>query len=265
MDMSEKNVGEQTIKKWEFLEKYLNAYTTIVSCYFPKFYYIDAFCGKGKYDGFSGSPLIALSLKFPFTNYVFIDSKSKNIVELKKNSKGFLNRKASTCRKSKEKEENIEVDFVEMDANKFLKNKLNSIPNVPAFIFLDPNGIEELDKDTVEICSKKSKVELLINFSVSGVVRNADNPKCANMLTKLYGSEEWKKIHKTHINRGELFAELYIKGLKNYFKFCLSEVIRTSNRVPIYYLIFVTNNESGYKIMKHVMGLKYKQVKLGSN
>jgi three-Cys-motif partner protein len=258
-------ISKPTIEKWNHLNDYLNAYTTVVSSYFPRFYYIDAFAGRGKYGGHLGSPLLALNLKFPFTDYIFVEVDKKKIEELEKNVTEFSNRQASIFRKYTTKSIPISIEYKNIDANCYIQKCLANLPNVPCFIFLDPEGIE-LEKRTVEICSKKSKVELMINFSIQGVVRNIPNQKAYSTLTKFYGSDSWKTIQSSPVNRGELFAESYISGIKKYFK-CppLYKVVKTSKKVPIYYLIFVTNVEAGHNIMRDVMGLKEKQLKLGNN
>ena len=47
-------------KKWKFLRKYLEAYTTIMSNKkWDRFFYIDGFAGAGKYGKYDGSPLMA--------------------------------------------------------------------------------------------------------------------------------------------------------------------------------------------------------------
>ena len=106
------------------------------------------------------------------------------------------------------------------------------------------------------------KVELLINFSVMGIIRNADREECHSLLKKYYGNEEWKKIAKKAVNRGELYAKLYIKSLENYFKYITYKEIKNNQNSTLYYLIYTTNNETGYKIMKDVMQLKDRQTKL---
>lgn len=257
------SITNATLRKWKYLKKYLHAYTTIVSCYFPRFIYIDALAGEGKYLGYHGSPLIALNLEFPFTDYIFIEKDKNRLNKLKKHVKEFSNRKAITFRKKgKATEKKINISFKNMEAKYFINNNLKEVPDYPCFIFLDPYGVEELDMDAVEECSKKKRAELLINFSAMGILRNVGNERCHDLITKYYGSEKWKDIPNKAINRGKMYAELYIKSLKQYFEFIIDNPIKTDNKAPLYHLIFTTNNESGYKIMKDVMKIKDEQIGL---
>lgn len=252
-----------TIRKWDYLKKYLHAYTTIVSCYFRDFTYVDMFAGKGKYDGKDGSPIIALKLEFPFTNYIFVEKESKKLKELEGYTSEFLNREAIVLRKTKnEHKKPIDIKTENIEAKNYIKNKLDEMPRSPCFILLDPYGIEEMDMTSVKLCSQKKKVELLINFSVMGVIRNADRKQCHPLLTQYYGTEEWKNVPHNTINRGDLYAELYIKSLKEFFDYILYKVIKNEKNAPIYYLIYATNNDKGYKIMKDVMNIKSEQSKL---
>lgn len=258
-------VNEWTIKKWNYLKKYLHAYTTIISCYFPKFIYIDAFSGEGKYGGYLGSPLIALNLEFPFTDYIFIEKNKEILSRLKNHCKEFSNRKSVFYRKdNKETIKKIDIAFKNLEAKEFIETHLKQVPDYPCFIFLDPYGIEELDMKAVKKCSEKNRAELLINFSVSGIIRNVSNERCHELITNYYGSDEWKNVSETTFNRGSLYAELYIQSLKNHFKYIIDNPIRGKNNVHLYHLIFTTNNQKGYKIMSDVMQIKDKQTGLSS-
>lgn len=252
-----------TIQKWGYLKKYLHAYTTIVSCYFPKFIYIDLCAGKGIYDGNQGSPLIALNLEYPFTDYIFVEKDEENIAELKKNVSNVTPKKAVIYRNDdkKQKDTQIKISFKKMEAIYFVNQELEKIPSYPCFIFIDPDGIEEVDMDSIVKCGKKDRSELFINFSVSGVIRNIGNERCHPTITKFYGNEKWKNV-KGVINKEERYAELYVESLKNFFNHQTYIKIKNENNVPLYYLIYTTNNDSGFKIMKDVLKQKDKQIKL---
>lgn len=250
-------------EKWKYLKDYLNAYTKVISNNFSKFTYIDAFAGKGDYGGKKGSPLIALDLEYLFTDYIFIEINNKNIEKLKHSTEKFFAKEAEISRKyQKGKKVKISMEFFHGEAKDFINQILDDLPQKPCFIFLDPDGLE-LDMDTVIKCSKKEKVELLINFSVMGVVRNISKTECQKSLTKVYGSEEWKDVAVKAVDRGELYAQLYLKSLEKYFKYSIHKIIKNNNNSPLYYLIFVTNNEVGHKIMKSVMCVNDKQSFLG--
>jgi len=254
-------ISSHTIKKWTLLKNYLEKYTLIMSNKFwNRFFYIDAFAGKGKYDNYDGSPIIALNIKYPFTDYVFIEINLEYIRELKANIEKLSPRKAEICRTyplNSEKEVDIQISYKNTNVNSYLQEHLSDIvpEGIPCFIFLDPEGIIGLDRKTLEVCSKKHRVELLINFPIYGVIRNVDIllPQNEELITNLYGSEKWKEIRMKIDRREERLAELYIEGLKEFFKYLPYTIITNERNTPIYYLIFATNNYTGFKIMNGAM------------
>ena len=94
-----KEIKPHTLKKWKLLKNYLEKYTLIMSNKFwQRFFYIDAMAGRGKYGQYNGSPLIALTIQFPFTDYIFIENDSSSIIELQENISKLPKRKAIVCR-----------------------------------------------------------------------------------------------------------------------------------------------------------------------
>src|SRR4030042_4819766 len=95
-------IGYWSEIKLEILEKYLKAYSKILSS--PKFnylyhIYIDAFAGAGTHisrtskEKVRGSPHIALDIIPPFREYFFIDTDGDKVNELKKIILKYLNTK----------------------------------------------------------------------------------------------------------------------------------------------------------------------------
>ena len=253
-------------KKYPLLKKYFNAYTKVISNNFPRFFYIDGFAGSGscvdKNSGqeVDGSPLISLKVKYPFTDYIFVESKKKREVVLERVVKKYSNLKARCTKNNNNKrgtEINVNIDVIHGDINREIDKILSEIPrNTPCFIFLDPEGLE-LEWPTVGKCSKKERIELLINFSISGVLRNLQNPRT---IEKFFGK---KNITEKPISKLPMtYLVLYSDLLKQYFKWVIPKPVKISSGNLLYYLIFATNNKTGYKIMKNVMKIKGIQTKL---
>ena len=99
--------GPWTEQKLEYLRKYLHAYTTIMKDKNFHFAYIDAFAGTGYHEPkrdenadqmlfdfaseetqmfWDGSARIALQVKYPFKEYIFIEKDKKGFPKLE-NSK----------------------------------------------------------------------------------------------------------------------------------------------------------------------------------
>lgn len=250
----------QTIRKWTFLKKYLHAYTTIISNSFSQFFYIDVCAGKGKYDGHDGSPLIALNVEFPFTDYVFNEKDPNKLKELEQHVRQLPQKKALIKRQYNQKTRDITISFKNTDATDFIKKELNNLPECPCFIFIDPDGIEEIDMESISRCAQIKKVELFINFSISGVIRTVAIPRCHSTLTKFYGNEKWKNVK--GVNKDQNYVDLYIESLKEHFGYVNYKKIKNNNNVQLYHLIHATNNEVGSKIMKDVIKMKDTQSKL---
>ena len=207
--------------------------------------------------------MIALNLEFPFTDYVFNEKDLIKLKELEQHVKKLPLRKALTKRLYKQQTKDINISFKNMNAIDYIKNELNNLPDSPCFIFIDPDGIEEIDMDSVSICSMKNKAELFINFSVSGILRNVKNKRCHPLLTRYYGNEDWKKIPNV-VNREQLYADLYIKSLRKYFRNIANVKLKNDNNIPLYYLIYTTNNDTGFKIMRDVLKQNDEQSKLNT-
>jgi len=254
-------------KKYPLLKKYFNAYTIVVSCHFQQFFYVDGFAGSGKCidknsgQEVDGSPLISLKLRYPFTDYIFVEHNKKRKLILEKIVKKHSDIKAK-CHKDNKRdtERNVNIEVINADINTHIDKILSKIPsNTPCFIFLDPEGLE-LGWSTVEKCSKKEKVELLINFSISGVLRNLQNPYAEETLKNFFGKENIKEKMTSKIPI--VYLDLYSNLLKQYFRWVIKKPVKTSSGHLLYYLIFATNNKTGYKIMKDVMGIRGVQTKL---
>ena len=121
--------GNWTKQKLGYVEKYLHAYTTIMSKYKFHFVYIDAFAGTGyhepKHDEnadqimlfdfaseetqifWDGSARIALQVKRPFKEYIFIEKNKNRFSKLKNLRNEFPNER---------------IEFINNDANDYLIN-----------------------------------------------------------------------------------------------------------------------------------------------
>ncbi|OGI12297.1 hypothetical protein A3K64_03165 [Candidatus Micrarchaeota archaeon RBG_16_36_9] len=251
------DIRPHTIKKWRFLRKYLEAYTKIVSNKsWDSFFYIDGFAGKGKYGEYEGSPLIALKLDYLFTNYIFIEEKKENIKKLESIIRQLSINKAKIFRNDKNnpsRDVDVKISFKRTDVNSYLQENLcKDVPDGKiCFIFLDPTGTE-LSMKALEACAKRTRVELLINFPVSGVIRNMETPQSEKTITALFGSDEWKHV-RSDSKKGENLAEIYVQSIRKFFRNIKYEVIKNEKNSPVYYLIFATNSDVGFKIMNNVM------------
>ncbi|MCI0555593.1 MAG: three-Cys-motif partner protein TcmP, partial [Anaerolineae bacterium] len=161
-------------------------------------YYVDLFAGPGKNKiGNSivlGSPLIALTTQIPLTQYRF-NEKSAKIATALKQRVAASPQKAHTEIYQKDANEAVKDICEEIKARDLVKDGLWSTLNVA---FLDPEGLE-LHWETVAHLAEIAKMDLIINFSTNGIIRNygAGN---YDVINRFFGTDEWMKIYRREKN-----------------------------------------------------------------
>lgn len=251
-------IGEWSILKLKFLESYLESYLKATKKAKHK-YYIDCFAGrsfyinKGTNELVPGSTIRVLNLKDHFDAYHFIELDPARIADLEKLKEQFPERK---------------IFIHQGDCNVILPQILPEInKSSPVFLFFDTDGIN-IDWKTLEL-SSKWKSEFLINFPFYMSLKrnmpwdeNKMQKTSSKLITKFYGTEEWKTIlyapNKTKLQKNSELIQLYEKNLRKLgFSYVLfSDTFSTSSGNKLYYLVFAGNHPVGEKIMKHVF---YKQ------
>ena len=205
-------VGPWAREKLECLRKYLHAYTTIMSKQrFRGYFYVDAFAGPGSlkirqapdneeqrfFDSWEeeersdrseyigGSPRVALELKHPFTDYVFVEVDKARIRHLQSLKPEF---------------QNVRIHIREQKCNDYLREFLDKIRGQRnswrGVIFLDPFGMH-VPWSTIADIGETKTMEVLINFPVGMAIqrllkRSGDfTDKQRARLDSYFGSSEW--------------------------------------------------------------------------
>ena len=286
------DVGPWAREKLMCLRKYLHAYTTILSRqeWLEGYFYIDAFAGPGtlkirqqtadpdqkllledsnhgmqdagKVEYISGSPRVALELKKPFTDYVFIEIDKQRLKQLK-------------ILKKKYKGSNRRIHLRERDCNDYLRGFLNKIQGKwdkwRGVIFLDPFGMQVPWETIVEI-GKTEAIEIFINFPVGMAIQRLlkrsgrFTPRERDKLDQYFGTSEWHNLlyeneqdlfgeNITKIqNSGDVLVKWYLQRLKDVFPYVsTAREIQSTNNRPLYYLIFAGPNETGATIANDVL------------
>lgn len=213
-------VGPWAEKKLGALEKYLEAYTTVLQNQpsFRGYVYVDGFAGGGRskvrrpsssappgqisfltelgsrdsaeqQKFIDGSPRVALNLAYPFTHYVFLETNPTRLEMLRRLKDEFSGR------------EGIErISVWEEDCNSYLNGRFLHKPNWKewrSLVFLDPFGMQVPWATFKELASTRA-IEVFVNFpegmAVQRMLRRdytALTPEGKKKLDAYFGSSDW--------------------------------------------------------------------------
>jgi three-Cys-motif partner protein len=264
--------------KLDIIREYASAFTTIMKNqpWCKGYLYIDAFAGAGIHisrktgELVPGSPLNALEIKNPFTEYYYIDI-------------------------DKEKTEALEaltrdipyVKIYEGDSNEVLKKKilpfLTYETRKRALCILDPYGLH-IQWETIMAIARLGTTEIFLNFPLMDMNRNvlhkdllSADPDQIERMNMFCGSEEWQDILYKEDSQMRLFGDPYrvkvvdsniklgswfgIERLKKAagFDFVPEPVLmRNSKGGPLFFLFFASHKETGKKIVTDIF-TKYRK------
>jgi len=264
-------VGYWTELKLEIVKKYASAYTGILAKQraIQGYVYVDAFSGPGVHvsrqtgEYILGSPLNALNVQPPFSEYHFIDADRD---------------KAEELRRIVGRQENVFVH--EGDCNQILPSQV--FPRCRyedyrrALCLLDPYGIH-LDWKIVESAGRSRSIEIFLNFSIMDINRTAlwrnqgkVSQAAVDRMNRFWGDDSWREIayqkepglfgSVTDKRSNEVVAEAYRRRLESEagFPFVLEPIpMRNSSNAVVYYLYFASPNKTGHRIVSDIFS-KYR-------
>lgn len=236
--------------------------------------YIDLFAGPGKcidrdtQEYFLGSPLLALTTEYPFTDYFFVDVDNESLEALKARSK-----------KTKVPEDRIrfwvgnankKVYDVAQEIRKIDNQYISGVWPSLNLVFLDPNGLE-LEWNIVAELAQMKRMDLIIHYSQQGVermVKRSINAQNETTLDRFFGDDGWKDIYNKHKDS----ARGYHRPLINHYKSKLKKLgyaevkddeeiwteplMRNQKNAPLYRLLFASKSELGVKFWKDITKIK---------
>lgn len=286
--------GNWTETKLEAFESYVDTYLTIMNSQkkkyngWPTTIYFDGFAGSGTrisqekeadnlfadyfiedeakvYQG-SAERILRLQQKFDYYYFVDNDKSAINLLEQKLKAAELVE---ANC------------FFLPEDVNNQLAKLSKLIDSEKAaLVMLDPFGMQ-INWSSIELLKNK-RVDLWI-LVPSGVIINRflDRKGKLQFMNKLksyfgLGEDEIKQRFYETDTVETLFgtetiilkandaikkiAEVYIEKLKHIFKYVSEEPLKLFNtrNAPIYHFVFVSNNETAYKIAKQIIEKKRK-------
>lgn len=258
--------------KLDIIKEYASAFTTIMRSqkWCKGYAYIDAFAGPGVHiskrtgEFIPGSPLNALELKTPFTEYHYID---------------IDKRKADILLQLTQ--ERPEVSLYEGDCNQVLIDQI--LPRFShgskkrALCILDPYGLH-LRWETISATAKTGTTEVFLNFPLMDMNRNilhedllTVEPEQMARMSSFCGNSAWQeilyeedrqlnllgetrrtKIVDSNIKLGQWFREERLKKAAG-FKFVPEPVLmRNSKNGPLFFLFFASHKEVAKTIVTDI-------------
>lgn len=228
-------------------------------------YFIDLQAGPGKNDVegkgiMLGSPLIALRSPRPADQFRFNEKSSDTYAALaKRTSYSPLRERIKLYQQDvNEVVDEICAEIKQVESQSQPTDKWGSTFNIA---FLDPEGLE-LEWRTVEKLARMKKMDLIINFSTSGVLR-ASGRGNIDAIDRFFGTSEWRNILNATQSAGDkrrTLIEFYLNRLKSFGYYVQIDpdlyhhdnVIQVTNRnnAEIYSMIFASKNELGDKFWR---------------
>jgi three-Cys-motif partner protein len=168
------------------------------------------------------------------------------------------------------------------DCNKAIPDKLQELRGLswaPTFAFLDPDGMELAWDTLVALADHKRgyrsarsakpeyKTELWMLFPSAGLPRTLAleesklSPGDEARATRMFGCDDWKAIYDARAV-GDIGPEAAREEYVNLMRWRLEKElgyrythafeVKNTNGVPLYHMIFATDNEAGTRIMEAV-------------
>lgn len=269
--MSLDRVGQWSRNKLGMLAEYLHAYAVIMNAqkrsWLTAFHYIDAFAGpgiaefRGKADVIEylkGSPVRALECSPRFDHLWFMDRNKVRAGQLH----ALLVEHDSQDRAAV---------MTPRDSNPKIRDLVGRLDTTErALVFLDPYG--QVQWETVRALGQNRKVDVFINFSLMGVIRNlrrreGPTPAFRERLRSVMISDSW--VDELYVEQGSLIgspvkyrtqlgpqkvAQRYSHDLSTVFDYISNTAImRNSTGGAIYALMLASHNNRAAAIMNDII------------
>lgn len=268
-------IGEWSRIKLDIVEKYSRAYSDVMSNQQFRCHYVDAFSGAGVHinrdtqEMVSGSPLRVLEVADCFCGHYLIDLDSEKA--------DFIRNLCGQLYQTKQ------VQVYEGDCNDVITDILSDkhYRNYDRVLcLLDPYGLH-LNWDVINIMGGKEIVDLILNFPVMDMNRNAiwhDHERVleANKqrMTRFWGDESWLDVAYGPSPQSNMFDDSpqekqTNETIANAFRDRLRTVagfqyvpppipLNNSRNATVYYLFFASANRTANRIALDIFN-KYRR------
>lgn len=250
---------EQSSIKSTLVKKYFLSWARIMNSKSngDRLGYIDLFSGPGVYgDGYESTPIQVAKLILDNENFrqkfvlFFNDKKKKNIDNLKKSLSqidNFEDLEHSPIITCSEVDEEFSKQFMDMSL-------------IPSFVFIDPFGYKGVTKDLIKSLTKDWGSDCILFFNYNRINPGINNPLVSEHMKSLFGDTRFNELKDMirddpSISREEAILNQFSLSMKDIgIEYVLPFRFECNNRkCTSHYLIFLTKNDLGYKIMKEIM------------
>jgi three-Cys-motif partner protein len=252
-------VGRWSDDKLYYVGGYLQIFARSMRETFPVRHYVDLFAGPGlcRFDDDSGeadgSPLVALGVPHPFTQYHFVDTDGAALEALK--------------RRIEQRGITASVAYYQTDANEAVDALRAAIPeHALSVVVADPTGLT-LRFDALRRLVTGRRMDLIYLFPEGmSAKRNLEKflPQEVSLLDEALGSRDWRRRVPAPLpsadagdpsawdSVGRPIVEVLRQQLTTlgYREVSLgSEVLvrSTTRNLPLYYLVFASKHELGHR------------------
>ncbi len=253
---------EQSQVKARIVEKYFWAWANVIigtKNKINRIGYVDFFAGPGRYaDGSKSTPLLVLEKAIHDQKIrdrlisVFNDANPKytksleDAINLIEGIDTLKNKPIVT--NSEMGEEDVSVQI------------LDTVKGMPALFFVDPWGYKGLSLELISSALKNWGCDCMFFFNYNSINRSISIPSVQKHIDALFGKERADELRSLPTTLSSAERELSIietisqalkeKAGEYVLPFCFK---KEDGKRSSHYLIFVSKNKTGYKIMKDIM------------
>ena len=204
-----------------------------------------------------GSPLMALTTRFPFDNLFFVEMGTTEYGALVARV-GASDRHESV--KHYNEDCNSAVDTIVEHIKQIDETFIRGAWPCLNLAFLDPEGLE-VEWQTVEKLASLKRMDLIINFSTSGITRNAGQlveREEDTIIDRFFGTRDWRSVYKQAYSGGNSVVrreliDFYLSRLKDmgYVQTRRQKnpekEFKNQRNIQIYTMIFASKHDLGIK------------------
>lgn len=256
--------GEWAKEKLSILQRFISMFTTSMrNRKWAALNYIDLEAGPGKNrvkdsnDVFLGSPLIALTTRYTFDNYFFVEKNPENFASLE--------------RRVRSSPLHSRVALYNDDCNAVIGHIVDTINEVETrsslekwqclnLVFIDPQGLE-FHWNTIKELATKTRSDVVMNFSTSTItriIRDLSNSPNETAIDEFFGTREWRHVYELLNNPREGAAVR--RSLLDFYCDRLRALSYTTTGPTGEHIILNSKNRQLYTLIcasKHPLGVDF--------